>query len=294
MDGFLDPRSDLVFRRIFGEHPEILRSFLNAMLPLESPIASLEYLPTDQMPILPVYKRGIVDVRCVDEQGRQFIVEMQVQWTSAFLQRVLFNASQAYVKQLEQGETFELLQPVIALSLLDDTFIHDSDEYYHHYRIVNVTLPERRIEGLEFVFVELPKFRESNPSESRRVRWAWLRFLREAADAGKPGHPSLENFERETGINPEITDALRLARESNFSPRERNAYDRFWDAVRMERTLINGKLAEGRAEGREEGRAEGFAEGLAEGEKLALERALKKMVESGMDEVQAKQILGMS
>jgi len=32
---FLDPRSDLVFERIFGEHPEIVRSFLKAVLPLE-------------------------------------------------------------------------------------------------------------------------------------------------------------------------------------------------------------------------------------------------------------------
>ena len=120
MEGFLDPRSDLVFRRIFGEHPEILCDFLNALLPLEAPTASLEYLPIDQMPLLPVFKRGVVDVRCKDVTGRQFIVEMQMQWTSAFLQRVLFNASQAYVKQLEKGETFELLQPVMALSLVDD------------------------------------------------------------------------------------------------------------------------------------------------------------------------------
>jgi len=297
MEGFLDPRSDLVFRRIFGEHPDILRDFLNAMLPLDSPIVSLEYLPIDQMPVLPVYKRGIVDVRCVDENGRQFIVEMQMQWTAAFLQRVLFNASQAYVKQLEKGETFELLQPVIALSLLDDRFVRDSDEFYHHYRIVNVGMPERRIEGLEFVFVELPKFRQARPGEARRVRWAWLRFLRDAADAGKAGHPSVEAFERETGINEAINEALRISRESNFSPAERDAYDRFWDIVRTERTLIQGKTkeameqghAKGHAKGHAEGRAEGRAEGMAEG----LELALKNMMAAGIAEAKAKGILGI-
>jgi predicted transposase/invertase (TIGR01784 family) len=318
MEGFLDPRSDLVFRRIFGEHPDILCNFLNAMLPLDSPIASLEYLPVDQMPLLPVYKRGIVDVKCVDENGRQFIVEMQVQWTAAFLQRVLFNASQAYVKQLEQGESYELLQPVMALSLLDDTFIHDSAEYYHHYKIVNVAQPQRRIEGLEFVFVELPKFKESQPSESRRVRWAWLRFLREASDAGKVGHPSVASFEAEMGINASLTQAMRLARESNFSPAERNAYDRFWDAVRTERTLIEGKtkeaLEEGLALGRAEGEQLGLAKGeqlglakgeqlglakgeqlgLAKGEQLGLARALQSMIASGMAESEAKHILGIS
>lgn len=32
---YLDPKSDLVFKRVFGEHANILMSFLNAMLPLD-------------------------------------------------------------------------------------------------------------------------------------------------------------------------------------------------------------------------------------------------------------------
>lgn len=91
---YLDPKNDIVFKRIFGEHPNILRSFLNALLPLpeNGQIVSLEYLPAEQVPQLPLLKHSIVDVRCVDQIGRQFIVEMQMNWTSAFLQRVLFNA----------------------------------------------------------------------------------------------------------------------------------------------------------------------------------------------------------
>ncbi|KAB2637932.1 MAG: hypothetical protein DVB25_08970, partial [Verrucomicrobia bacterium] len=96
MTRFLDPRSDMVFKRIFGEHPEILREFLNGVLPFESEsefIVSLEYLPGEQVPDIPLIKNSIVDVRCKDASGRQFIVEMQMAWTNAFLQRVLFNAS---------------------------------------------------------------------------------------------------------------------------------------------------------------------------------------------------------
>ena len=36
MSRFLDPRSDIVFKRIFGEHPDILRDFLNGLLPFET------------------------------------------------------------------------------------------------------------------------------------------------------------------------------------------------------------------------------------------------------------------
>jgi hypothetical protein len=33
MARYLDPRNDLTFKRVFGEHPELLISFLNAVMP---------------------------------------------------------------------------------------------------------------------------------------------------------------------------------------------------------------------------------------------------------------------
>ena len=41
---YLDSRNGVVFKRIFGEHPQILRAFLNALLPLpaDGQIVSLE------------------------------------------------------------------------------------------------------------------------------------------------------------------------------------------------------------------------------------------------------------
>ena len=74
-------------------------------------------------------------MRCRDQRGRQFIVEMQMMWTSAYRQRVLFNASKAYVSQLPKGGDYELLQPVYSLNLVNDTFAEGAD-YYHDFRIV--------------------------------------------------------------------------------------------------------------------------------------------------------------
>ncbi|MCF7673753.1 MAG: Rpn family recombination-promoting nuclease/putative transposase [Akkermansiaceae bacterium] len=265
MAHFLDPRSDIVFKRIFGEHPEILRDFLNGVLPFEDEsefITSLEYLSSEQVPDIPLIKNSIVDVRCKDAAGRQFIVEMQMAWTTAFLQRVLFNASKAYVRQLEKGEQYERLCPVIGLSLLDATYDPDPDNYYHDYRIVETGNPERVLEGLRLVFVELPKYRETRPQEARKLRWAWLRFLKEAGGAGSHGHPTVDEFRREVGLNDPLLQALDIAEECGFSPAQLERYDVFWDAVSRERTLISGKYAEGRAEGRAEGLAEGEIKGL--------------------------------
>lgn len=111
---YLNPRADLTFKRIFGEHPDLVISLLNALLPLKvgEEITEIEYLPSELVPDNPLRKFSIVDVRCRDMQGRHFLVEMQMLWSPEFRQRVLFNASKAYVRQLDTGEGYGLLQPV--------------------------------------------------------------------------------------------------------------------------------------------------------------------------------------
>ncbi|MCL2074363.1 MAG: Rpn family recombination-promoting nuclease/putative transposase, partial [Marinilabiliaceae bacterium] len=102
---YLDPKVDLTFRRIFGEHPDLLIDFLNAVMPLppDRLIVSVEYLPSELMPETPTKKYSIVDVRCKDNNKRQFIIEMQVFWNSDFYNRIIFNAGKAYVKQIDKG-----------------------------------------------------------------------------------------------------------------------------------------------------------------------------------------------
>src|SRR5437868_3161288 len=114
MSLYLDPKADVVFKKIFGEHPHLLISFLNAVLPLaqDSPIVELWYLSSEQIPSIPAFKHTIADVKCKDAKGRVFIVEMQMNWTDSFKQRLLFGTSQAFVKQLEKGCEYKLLQPV--------------------------------------------------------------------------------------------------------------------------------------------------------------------------------------
>lgn len=34
---YLDPKADLTFKKVFGEHPDLVISLLNALLPFESP-----------------------------------------------------------------------------------------------------------------------------------------------------------------------------------------------------------------------------------------------------------------
>ncbi|MDR1861221.1 MAG: Rpn family recombination-promoting nuclease/putative transposase, partial [Bacteroidales bacterium] len=243
MARYLDPRNDLVFKRIFGENPDLAKSFLNALLPLpaDRPIAELQYLTSEMVPLDSEIKRNsIVDVRCTDSHGRQFIVEMQMFWTSGFIQRMLFNAAKAYTRQdFESGE-YAPLKPVYALALINDVFKHDRSDFYHLYELAEKNYPEDRLHEIAFVFVELPKFKPETLAD-RKMAVLWLRFLNETG--------RMDAAPAELEAVPEISMALQMSRESAFTQAELTAYEKTLDSIRVEKTLMSGKFAEGRAEG---------------------------------------------
>src|SRR5580704_1789056 len=248
---YLDPKADVVFKKIFGDHPHLLKSFLNAVLPLaaDNPIVELSYLPTEQIPHIPAFKRTIADVKCKDVSGRVFIVEMQIDWTDSFKQRLLFGTSQAVVKQLEKGQAYQLLQPVYGLGIVADIYEKESPSWYHHYQLVKKSdLTNDVIEHLQLIFIELPKF-PVHSTEEKKLRLLWLRFLREINEKTVTVSQELLDV-------PEISEAVDLAEEVAYTQGELNAYDAYWDNVRTERTLWLGKYDEGVAKGKAEGKAE--------------------------------------
>lgn len=248
MERYLDPKADLTFKKVFGEHPDLTRSFLNALLPLEAgeEIESIEYLPAELVPENPVRRFSIVDVRCRDNRGRQFLVEMQMVWSPEFEQRVSFDADKAYVRQLGKGGDYRLPEPVYSLNLLVNNVIDPAlPGYYHSYRMVHEACSERVIEGLRLVFVELPKFTPHTFSE-KRMHVLWLRYLTEIGDQTVSVSSDLRN-------DPEVGKALSEIRASAFTDAELAAYDKFWDQVSVEVTLYNSGERKGRAEGRAEG-----------------------------------------
>ena len=290
---YLDPKADLTFKLVFGEHKDLVMSLLNALLPLEpdGQITSVEYLPTELVPENPGKKDSVVDVRCEDQQGRQFIVEMQMYWNQYFKSRVLLNASKAVVKQLKDGEGYNLIQPVYCLNLINDIgFESEPDEFYHDYAIVNVAHSDRIIEGLRFVFVELPKFRPESIAE-KKMAVLWLRFLTEINR--KTDEAPAELLENEA-----TRKALSLVEKSAMTEAQLHAYDKFWMAVTDEAGFLEARYHRGMTEGLEKGRAEGMekgrAEGRAEGVAKANREHASKMKALNMPDEMISQITGLS
>lgn len=266
---YLDPKADLTFKKVFGEHEDLVISLLNALLPLraDEEVIEVEYLPAELVPDNPLRKNSIVDVRCVDAVGRQFIVEMQMVWSPEFLQRVLFNSAKAYVRQLGKGFDYSLLKPVYSLNLVNDIFEPQLPEYYHYFKLVHEEHTEKVIDGLHLVFVELPKFTLHSMSE-KKMQVLWLRYLTEIKDG-------TEKIPQELLDNAETGKAISVLETSSYNDAQLASYDKFWDTISIEKTLYNSGERKGREEGLMEGEAVGMEKGRAE-EKRKIASGMKQ------------------
>ncbi len=85
---------------------------------------------------------------------------------------------------------------------------------------------------------------------------------------------------------------------SGFSDAELRAYDKFWDSVSVERTLIDDSYQKGKEEGMEKGIAEGMEKGMKQGMEKGMNlRSLeiaRKMLAKGMNEASVMDMTGLT
>ena len=214
-------------------------------------IENVEYLTAENVPENPAKKYSIVDVRCIDNKGRGFIVEMQNYWNKEFFSRTLFNAASMYSKQLLKGNPFEKLQEVYALALVNDQAFDyaDDDDYMQEFYIINKKHTDDIHRDLSLIFIELTKYKPKDRG-SRAMKELWLRFLTEINE-------QTEKVDSVLLENPEISQALEIVERSAYSDGDIYAYEDYLLEVMTQRTSVESALAEGEAKGRAEGRAEG-------------------------------------
>ena len=173
------------------------------------------------------------------------------------------------------------MQPVYSLNLVNGTF-SESKGYYHDFKIVEEAETKEVIEGLRFVFIELPKFTPDN-YKGKKMQVLWLRYLTEINEKTR-------EVPEELMENPEINKAVTQLEESAFSEAQLLGYDRFWDMVSTAKMQISSS----RREAREKGLAEGRAEGRAEGEKKKAVEVARRMKQNGYPVSEIAECSGLS
>ncbi|NOT63531.1 MAG: Rpn family recombination-promoting nuclease/putative transposase [Acidobacteria bacterium] len=250
---FADLKNDFVFRRIFARHPDILRGLLNDLLERTGAdtIEHIEYLPSEQLPLIEGAKLSILDVRCQDLSGARFIVEMQLLHVAGFLNRVVYNGCKAYVDQLKAGESYTKLTDVVALSICDFALWPDAEQDAQGLPRVPmlsrwfVTESSRRPDHngvnrllqVQYAFLELPKLPQRKP-ETGAAHWAWL-FVHA---------PELTEVPPDLPAGPH-REALALANAATFSATELEAYRKVMDEIQQAREYGEAKEAKGYAQG---------------------------------------------
>ena len=81
---------------------------------------------------------------------------------------------------------------------------------------------------------------------------------------------------------------------SGFTDAELRAYDKFWDSVSVERTLLDDRYQKGMEEGMEEGMKQGMAKGEEVGKSQRSIEIAKNMLAKGMDEATILEITGLT
>ena len=119
--GLLDPKIDFVFKKIFGneKHPEILISFLNAVMEPTDPIKSVQIKNSDieKEHIEDKYSR--LDIKAITNSGEYINVEIQVKNEYNMIKRSLYYWSKLYEEQIVQGDNYEKLAKTVCINILD-------------------------------------------------------------------------------------------------------------------------------------------------------------------------------
>lgn len=271
---FADLKNDYIFRRIFLRRPDLLMGLLNDLLERSGAreIADIEYLPSEQLPLVEGAKLSVLDVRCRDRDGTTFVVEMQLLHTPGFENRVVYNACRAYAGQLGQGEPYAQMADVVAISICDFALWPDAKQDAAGLPRVpmlsrwNMTERTSRAPGLlqvQYAFLELPKLPPGPPRTPGEL-WAWL-FVHAKRLTAFPELPQ--------GPYREV---LAMAEEARLSKLEQEAYFKAAVEIQQVRDLLEAELARGKAEGRAEGKQEGRIEGRIAGRVEALLGVLER------------------
>lgn len=248
---FINPKTDFAFKKIFGseQSKDILISFLNALLYNgDRTIKHLEILNPYLAPRIRGIKDTYLDVKATLDNDKTVIIEMQVLNVESFEKRILYNAAKAYSIQLEAGEDYTMLNPVIALTITDFEMFPDLDKIISSFILKERDfLIDYPIYDIELVFAELPKFKKEL-HQLETIADKWLYFLKTAR--------SLQEIPENMGDVPEIQQAFEIANRSNLNREELDDLDHREMYIYDQRNIIKKALNQGIQQGLEQGKTQ--------------------------------------
>ena len=304
MARFINPFTDVGFKRIFGQeiHKDLLIDFLNNLLAGEKRITDITFLDKELLPDFAGDRGLIYDIYCTNEDGEQFIVEMQNKEQVYFRERALYYLSQAVARQGERGSDWKFnLKAVYGVFFMNFELKGVMPEKFR----TDVVLADRDTHGLfsdklRFIFLQLPYFKkEEHECENDFERWIYVLKNMETLHrlpfkARKAVFEKLEQIVDIAALSKEdrmkYDESIKVFRD-NMAVLEYAIQDGM--EMGMAKGLAQG-MEKGIAKGLEKGREEGLAEGLEEGKKDERMRNARRMKAKGYSLEDIADITGLS
>jgi predicted transposase/invertase (TIGR01784 family) len=196
---------------------------------------------------------------------------MQVLNHQGFEKRVLYNAAKNYSVQLKRSDNYHLLNPVIALSIVDFDMFEENKNVITNFKLLEKKQFINYSDDIELIFIELPKFNKEL-NELKEITDQWIYFVKNAGDLNL--------------IPNELDDTIKLALESvneaTLTTEELELQHKRKEFIYIQNSSI--KLAE------EQGLKQGIKQGIEQGVKQGIERGVEQGIEQRNLEI-AKNLL---
>ncbi len=279
---FVDVKNDVAFHKIFGNANKTITliSFLNAVLYQDGSnrVVNVTIENPYLFPPVPSGKTSILDVKATDQDGRKFIVELQVGEKDGFDRRVQYYVSRDYSTQIDRGDDYPLLRPTYFIGILDFLFTQNPN-YFSTHQTMDTETGENLLQDVKYFFIELKKF-EKQEHELVSMVDKWTYFIKNARNL----HLIPSNVDDE-GLRTAYLDAD----QQTWTKAERTAYDDFGiyltDIAMREQFLLRESKQEGKQEGKQEKEIEMILSMHAAGLPIAQIAAISGKTEAEVREI---------
>ena len=161
---FIDPTFDVGFK-ILMKNEIILKGLLQELIPGRK-IQKLIYLDTEVVGPSTRDKRSVFDIRCEEENGRSFVVELQNKEYSYFPDRLMTYAGDPLRRMLKAGEGYENIRPLYIISILNYILNLEGDTETERNSLIRKASVRMEDNGnilsnkLNYIFLQLPVVKE--------------------------------------------------------------------------------------------------------------------------------------
>ena len=285
---YFKPTNDIVFQLLFGKNKnkDLTDNFIKSILKHEKENINLNNIKIKSefsLEKLDLKDKGVRLDIIAEYDNATVCIEMQNKKCSNFYQRARCYATKVGAMQLNSGQDYLELKPLIMINILNykpnNTYTKD---FIEHIITVNKQYREYYVKmGIKFIFIFLDQIKNIDIFNPENEFIHWLKFIK---------FDNREVIEMINTMNKHTKLATDELDRINADEEEKNIA-RILEFDELDKRL---EYSAGVDAGRIEGRAEGKAEGRIEGKLEALLDLAKQMLEKKYKISEIKELTGLS